>query len=227
MALNPTDIGVMFDCDGTLLDSMPAWRGMETHLAELCGVELSKAQRDDLTTFSIPECAKFFHDMGLGADEDEVLEIMDGYMYRFYSELSVPRPGALELVRGLYEAGAHLAITSSTPQHYLQAGMKHCGFAPYLEVICSVDDVNSSKRTPKVWQYAQGILGTATENTWGVEDALYAVLVLKEAGYHTLGIHDHDLAGSFAQLYAECDHAVHTFEGFSAGDFLAIACSEA
>lgn len=225
--LNPSDIGMMFDCDGTLIDSMPAWRGMETHLAELCGVELSRAQRDDLTTFSIPECAKFFHDMGLGADEDEVLQIMDDYMYRFYRELSKPRPGALEFIRGLHEAGVHMCITSSTPQKYLQVGMEHCGFTPYLEAICSVDDVQSTKRTPKVWQHAQGILGTATENTWGVEDALYAVEVLKSAGYRTLGIHDHDLAGTFAQLHAACDHALHTFDGFSAGDFLAIACAEA
>lgn len=213
----------MFDCDGTLIDSMPAWRGMEGHLANLCGVELSRQQRDDLTTFSIPECAAFFHNMGLGADEDEVLGIMDDYMYTFYREKSEPRPGVLELLAGLHEAGVHLSITSSTPQKYLQVGAAHCGFDKYFEAICSVDDVNSTKRTPKVWQYAQAKMGTPLEGTWGVEDSLYAVEVLKGAGYKTLGIYDQDLSATPEQLQQHCNHALLTFEGFSATDFLEIA----
>lgn len=216
----------MFDCDGTLIDSMLAWRGMESHLAELCGVTLSRQQKDDLTTFSIPECAKFFHDMGLGANEDEVLHIMDDYMYVFYREQAVARPGVLDLVAGLYERGVHCCVTSSTPQKYLQVGMEHCGFKPYLEGIFSVDDVNSSKRTPKLWQYAQAQMGTPLEGSWGVEDAIYAVDVLRGAGFHTLGIYDQDLSATYSQLQAGCDHALRTFEGFTAEDFLQIAQAE-
>ena len=221
--MDASHIGVMFDCDGTLIDSMVAWRGLEDEMAGRVGIELSRADKDAITAFTIPECAAFFHERGLGASVDEVIGLMDDYMLAFYRERAVPRPGSLDFVRGLHEAGARLCITSSSPQRYLQAGMERCGFAPYLHAIVSVDDVGASKREPAVWNHACELLGTPRATTWGVEDSVYAVHTLTGAGYPTLGIYDCDLSGTKEQLAAACTHTIDTFEDFTAEDFLRIA----
>ena len=65
---------MIFDCDGTLLDSMRVWREAETELARRANVTLSAADTDALTAMTIPECGAFFHErFGLGASGDEVI----------------------------------------------------------------------------------------------------------------------------------------------------------
>ena len=61
-------IGVIFDCDGTLIDSMMVWRETEAGLARRANVTLTAAEIDALTAMTIPECGAFFHErFGLGS----------------------------------------------------------------------------------------------------------------------------------------------------------------
>ena len=71
-------IGVIFDCDGTLIDSMMVWRETEAGLARRANVTLTAAEIDALTAMTIPECGAFFHErFGLGSSGDEVVAMMD------------------------------------------------------------------------------------------------------------------------------------------------------
>ena len=161
-------IGVIFDCDGTLIDSMMVWRETEAGLARRANVTLTAAEIDALTAMTIPECGAFFHErFGLGSSGDEVVAMMDELMLEFYRERALARPGALEFVQALAERGVRMSVASSSPQPYLQAGLERCGFAPYLDAIVSVDDVGASKREPAVYDHAREAMGTPLAATWG------------------------------------------------------------
>ncbi len=218
-------IGVVFDCDGTLIDSMTVWRQLEDELARLAGVTLTKQDTDLLTTLTIPECAAFFHDnFDLGTSGANVEAMMADFMLDFYRERASARPGALEFVQGLAERGVRMSVASSSPQPYLQAGLARCGFTPYLDAIVSVDDVKKSKREPAVFDRARDFMGTPVGSTWGVEDSVYAVNTLSGAGYRTLGIYDCDLSGTYAQLTAACDRVIRSFEEIDADALVAWTC---
>lgn len=217
-------IGVVFDCDGTLIDSMNVWRELEDDLARRAHATLTKEDTDALTTMTIPECSAYMHEkFGLGESPMDVVAMIDDFMSDYYANRCVARPGALELVRGLHEAGIPMAVASSSPKHLLDLGLAHVGMAHYLEAIVSVDQAGKSKRDPDVYDLARASLGTTRENTWGVEDSLYAVFTLKNAGYRTLAIYDCDMAGSQDDLKREADAFVEMFEGFTAQDFLALS----
>lgn len=214
-------IGVIFDCDGTLLDSMKVWREAEGELARRAGVTLSAAETDALTSMTIPECGSFFHErFGLGASSDEVVTMMDELMLEFYRERALARPGALAFVQGLAERGVRMSVASSSPQPYLQAGLERCGFAPYFDAIVSVDDVGTSKREPAVYDRAREVMGTPLATTWGVEDSVYAVGTLTAAGYRTLGIYDCDISGTREALRDAAERFVESFEGFDVETFI-------
>lgn len=216
--------GVIFDCDGTLIDSMGAWRELEADLARRVGAELDKEDTDALTTMSIPECGAYLHGkFGLGESPEEVVGTIDDFMMDYYANRSVARPGALRFVRGLADAGVPMAVASSTPSALLRAGIEHAGFAPYMRAIVSVDDVGKSKREPAVYDRAREALGTTRAQTWGFEDATYALRTLNAAGYHTFGVYDCDLSGTFEELAGEADMVARSFEAVSAADFLKAA----
>lgn len=214
-------IGVIFDCDGTLIDSMDAWRDLEGELGRRVGVELTSEDRQTLCTLNIPESAQYFHDrFGLGASGDEVVGMMDEIMLDFYGHRAVARPGALAFIDGLARHGVVMSVASSSPKPYLEAGLACAGIAPYLEAVVSVEDVHSNKRNPKVYDHTRGLMGTSTSLTWGFEDAIYAVRTLARAGYGTVGVYDHDLSGTWGQLSAEADLAIRSFEDLDAERFL-------
>ncbi len=203
---------------------MGAWRELEADLAWRVGAELDKEDTDALTTMSIPECGAYLHGkFGLGESPEEVVGMIDAFMMDYYANRSVARPGALRFVRGLADAGVPMAVASSTPSALLRAGIEHAGFAPYMRAIVSVDDVGKSKREPAVYDRAREALGTTRAQTWGFEDATYALRTLNAAGYHTFGVYDCDLSGTLEELAGEVDMVARSFEAVSAADFLKAA----
>lgn len=222
--MKQTKTGIIFDCDGTLLDSMGVWRELEADLARRVGADLSKEDRDALTAMTIPECGQFLHGkFGLGASADDVVGMIDEFMMDFYENRAVVRPGVMPFVQGLAERGVPMAVASSTPGPLLRAGMRSAGLAPYLRAIVSVDDVGCSKREPAVYDRAREALGTMRVQTWGFEDALYAIRTLRGAGYHTMGVYDCDTSATWAQLQSEADRAIRSFEDITAEEFLEVA----
>lgn len=217
-------LGVIFDCDGTLLDSMNVWRELEESLGKRAGVTLTKRDTDILTTLTIPECGAYFHEQfGLGSSCEEVVSMIHEFMLVYYSQRCCEREGALAFVRALAAYGVHMCVASSSPQVFLQAGMKHAGFAPYIDAILSVDDVGASKREPAIYQKAQEIMGTQTHLTWGFEDSTYAVETLRNAGFKAVGVYDCDKSGTFESLSKSATIAIRSFTELSAEEFIAQA----
>lgn len=199
-------VGVIFDCDGTLLDSMEMWHSLDDRLAARAGITLMAADRDYLTACTLEECGVYFHEqLGVGASAAAVMEAFDEELLRFYRDEVTTKPGARSLVETLASAGVPMAIASSTPPGLLRIGLERAGLASAMEAILSVEDVDSSKREPLVYDRAREALGTERAATWGVEDALYAIRTLNEAGYRTLAVFDSMTAGTPSDLAAEAD----------------------
>ncbi len=222
--LNEAPIGVIFDCDGTLLDSMGVWREMESEFARRAGGELSPADKELLTTLTTPEAGRFFHEkFGLGASPQDVVRMVGEYMMEFYSTRAKARPGALAFVRALFERGVRLSVASSSPMPYLLAGLSHTDFLPLFDAVVSVDDVGKPKREPAVYDRARHLMGTDLSLTWGVEDALYAIGTLKRAGYHTLAVYDCDMSGTYEALAFAAERVVRDFRELDPDGFVEIA----
>lgn len=212
MVETSAEFGCIFDCDGTLIDSMVAWREVEDELARLAGVELTKEQTDLITTLTLPEVGEFFHgQLGVGNSPQGVLDLIGEFMADFYGNRAQPRAGALEFVQALAARGVPMAVASSTPSALLRAGIEHAGFAPYMRAVVSVDDVGHSKREPHVYDCARASLGTPRHRTFGFEDAAYALGTLRAAGYRTVGVYDCDLSGTYEQLASVAERTVCSF----------------
>lgn len=182
--------GAIFDCDGTLLDSLDVWRGLEGVLAREAGVVTTLEERKLFTTFTIPEVAHYFHAVhGLAASDEAVVAIINEYMMNYYRTASL-LPGAAEAVEACARAGVKMAVASSSCPAYLNAGLESTGLKPYFDAVVSVDDVASTKREPLIFNHVRELLGTPREATWGFDDSLYAMDTLRNAGFPVVGLFD-------------------------------------
>ena len=215
------DIGVIFDCDGTLVDSMGAWHEVDRTLAAEAGITLTEADAEAITTMSLPEASAYLHEQcGLGESNEAVLEMIFDRMRAFYANEVEARPGALAFVQALHERGVPMAVASSTPADMLATCVERCGFAPYMKTVVSVDDLQTSKREPAVYDHARSFLGTDRAHTWAFEDAAYALDTLRAAGYRTGAIYDNDISGTRDQLFQRAEFLIASWEDFDPDTFL-------
>ena len=214
-------IGVIFDCDGTLIDSMGVWRELEAEMARRAGTMLAPADIELINTLTIPEGGRYFHErFGLGSSSEDVVGMMNDFILGYYRDRAEARPGVMGFIDALAQRGVAMTVASSSPQAYLQAGLKRTGIAPYLDAIVSVDDVGKPKREPDVYDRARAIMGTSLASTWGFEDSIYAVRTLVRANYGVVGVYDRDDSGTWDQLEAESSFAIRSFEDLSADAFI-------
>ena len=213
---------LIFDCDGTLVDSIGAWHEAELQLVSEVGVELTKEERDELNALTLEEAAAFFHDrFGIRGSAQEVIEAILDYLLVFYLTRSKANPGALDFVRSLAGKGLSMCVLSSSPQSLIQAGMERGGFLPYMDRVISVEDLDMTKRDVATYEHVCELFGVTTAQSWFFDDSWYALATAREAGCKTVGVFSSDSCGTHEELARYSDVVVDTFEELDPTLFLA------
>ena len=178
--------GFIFDCDGTLLDTLDAWEDAERDLFAQAG-ELTQAQEDEIHAAPIEQAAAILHERyGVGESAEDVLAHLDGHLLPHYRDISVPMKGALEFVREVHERGIPCVVVSSSPRRYLAAGLERAGVLDCFKELVSTDEVGASKQDFKIYEVAVRELGCDAARVWAVDDAPYAIAVMHEFGLKTI-----------------------------------------
>lgn len=213
--------GVIFDCDGTLLDSLGAWNELELYMVQQAGEALTLEMSSYLATLTMPETAQWWHEkFSVGSSADAVLDDMVDFLHTYYAERVRPRVGVPEFLDELASRGIRMSVASSSSEDLLHVGLKACGLIEYFDRVLSVDMVGAPKREPKIYLTACDIMGTTPSDTWGVDDALYAIHTLNKAGFRSLGIYSAPESGAREDLLRDAYWYIDEFSEVNVEEFL-------
>ncbi|UCF34773.1 MAG: HAD family phosphatase [Phycisphaerales bacterium] len=191
-----SDIGVVFDMDGVLVDSAePHFRSWQ-ELAKENGVQVTREQFG--STFGRHN--RDIIPLLFGSASEERLKALSERKEEIYRELirdNAPIvPGAVELVRALHRAGAKLAVGSSGPRANIDLVLRAMEVDEILDAVVSADDVTRGKPDPQVFSLACARLGLDPARCVVVEDAPAGVEAGKAAGAAVVAVLMHHPAAA-------------------------------
>ncbi len=186
---------VMFDLDGTLIDSVPVYFRIAAAMLEEVG--LPPASREAVAAMLKTGLAGFHHlipeEMSDRREEliEACLEAGRRISERLYTESVVLIPGTGELLRRLAGAGIRIGVVSSSHSRYIERKLlplKKAGLEPLIEAVIVIEDTACMKPSPEPVQACARRLGVATERSCLVGDADVDILAGKRAGTCTVGV---------------------------------------
>ncbi len=187
--------GVIFDADGTLLDSMGFWTSTVYDIVAMSGVdEPEPGLIEKLTPMSMYEGAVYMKEnYGIKMSVEEMIEEENRRVLEFYTTKVTLRPGMEELTAGLLERGIPMVVASATDRSMIESALAHTGIRSRFGAVLSCSDVGVGKDRPEIFLKACEIMGTKPENTLVVEDNPTAVNTAKNASFRTVMVNDDSL----------------------------------
>ncbi|MGH8794306.1 MAG: HAD family hydrolase [Stackebrandtia sp.] len=180
---------VLFDMDGTLLDSEKLW---EVGLQDLCahlGGELSRAAREGLVGMDQTSSMWLVHrDLGLSTDGvDASAAWLETRMAELFAQGVVWRPGARELLAEVRAAGLPTALVTATVRRLVDVIIDTVGPENFDVTVCG-DEVARNKPSPDPYLEAARALNVAPGACVAIEDSPTGTTSAREAGCQVLTV---------------------------------------
>jgi len=181
--------GVLFDMDGTLVDSEKVWDVGLTELAGRYGGVLSADARARMVGSNMSRSMAILHDDIGQPWRDPVASVtwLEERMKELFAAGLVWRPGAAELLAGLSAAGVPLALVTATRRHLVDVALDTIGRAHFGAVVTG-DEVDHTKPHPLPYLTAAALLGVDVRRCVAIEDSPTGVASALAAGAAVLAV---------------------------------------
>lgn len=182
---------LLFDCDGTILDSMHIWSQPIKKILQKYDYTLTKEEKGAIEALDYDSmCHWLAENVALDMSYEDSKEYFDKTINGAYENTLMPKDGAVEILKELKDQGFEMAIASSTDIKLLEKAFRRLEMTDYFEFIITPDSSPYNKGEKEFWELACYKINEDPENVLIYDDALYAVKAAKSAGLVTCGIKD-------------------------------------
>ncbi len=183
---------ILFDLDGTLLDTEKYFKVFWRKAAAVFGYEMSEEQALQLRSLGKPYAPTLLKEW-FGEDfcYEQVRDERRNLMKKHLDKVGLEKKcGAEETLLWLKENGYRIAIATATPVDRAKEQLEQVGLLSYVEDIVSAAQVKCGKPSGDVYRYAVEKLGERPENCLAVEDSPNGVKSANDAGIDVIMIPD-------------------------------------
>lgn len=213
--------GILFDLDGTLLDSMGVWSNLAISFIEEKGLDYKGETADTQKGLSVEELPEFFKKTyNLQTSAQEIGDYIADTMAHHYRHSFEYKEGVVDLLEAFKAKGYKMCITTATLSYYCDLLDQRLDLRSYMDFIQSPDLVNTSKSDPAFFDIAIKNLGTDPAKTYVFDDALYAMENANSLGLYPVGVYDETSLGELDQIKEISHIYLETFKNLDMDLFL-------
>ena len=186
----PRLAAVLWDMDGTLVDTEPYWLDVERELVESFGGTWTKEHGLQLVGSALERSAHILQSFGVDMETWDLIRHISG---RVTERLAVEipwRPGARELLAELREARVPTALVTMSISPMAHSVIAAIGFDAF-DVVVAGDQVERPKPHPDPYLQAASALGVDIARCVAIEDSIPGTTSASASGAATVAVPAH------------------------------------
>lgn len=182
---------VIFDMDGTLVDSMWMWGAIDEEYLARFNLEVPPDLRHRIEGMSFDETAVYFKERFHIEDDVAQMKACWNEMARekYRTEVQLKK-GAEGFLQELKKNGIKTGIATSNSPELLQVIMEHHGLYRYIDKVQTACQIGKGKPAPDIYLDVARQLGTEPAHCLVFEDIVQGVMAGKNAGMKVCAIYD-------------------------------------
>ena len=212
---------VLFDLDGTLVDSMWMWTDIDVEYLGKYGYELPPELQKEIEGMSFSETAVYFKKrFCLPQSLDEIkAEWIEMAKYKYAHEVPV-KPGALSFLRYLKEQGIRAGIATSNSRELLDAVMGSLGLDQYIDCNMTSCEAGAGEAAPGIYPEGGERLCVVPQGWLGFGGTPAGNPAGHNAGIRVCAMEDSHVADQKSEVCRMADYYIHDFGQVLDGSFV-------
>ncbi len=204
---------VIFDVDGTLVDSMWIWKQVDIEFLGKRGIPLPEKLQSEIEGMSFSETAIYFKaKFDLRETLEEIKAEWNAMAEDYYRTHIKLKGGVKELLELLQDKGFTMGIATSNSRELVDHMLANHGIRQYFSKIRTSCEVEKGKPHPDVYLKVAEDMGIAPDNCLVFEDTLAGVMAAKSAGMKVFAVADEISFESKDKLAEMTEGYIHSFE---------------
>ncbi len=183
--------GVIFDFDGTLLDTLSEWKNIGERYLISKGKSPEKNINEILRPLSLEEAGKYFiKNYGIKLTVEEIIAEIDELISDKYINHFQLKPYVKEYIDKLKKDNVKMCIATATISNLVYAALERLNVKEYFDFVLTCSEVGYSKRYPNIYIECGEKLGFDKKDIVVYEDTISCIETAKKAGFNVVGIYD-------------------------------------
>ena len=204
---------IIFDLDGTVIDSMPVWKNTGRNFLINNGFAVPENLHSVVKTQTIGQTAEYFRtDLGVTHSVEEIIKEVVTFVEEAYRNTIPLKPFVREFLDKELEKGTKMCILTASESSYIQPALERLDLLKYFEFILTCTETGHYKTEPDVYRIAMEKLGGTIENTIIFEDALYAIQGAKKGGFTVYAIADPITEADNQMIRSTADKYINSYK---------------
>lgn len=203
---------VIFDLDGTLVDSMWVWDAIDEEYFRNHGMVVPTGLQERISGMSFSETAEYIKTKYGIADSIETMKDTWNRMAeeKYAKEVSL-KPGAMEFLCLLKQKGYRTGVATSNSRHLVEIALEGQKIRGLIDSVHTACEVAHGKPNPDIYLLVAEDLGVKPEHCLIFEDIVEGIQAGKNAGMHTCAIDDAASGHIWQEKVWEAEYAVRDY----------------
>ena len=203
---------ILFDFDGTLVDSNQVWEEVDNTFLARRGLTPTREYSETVGHSIFPLAARFTIDYyHLAMTPQAVMDEWTQLGREAYLSQVPAKPGALTFLEQCRRQGEEMVLLTACVPEFCKAALRRLDMEGYFSRVIFVQELGMLKKDPATFVHVLGELGRRPEESTLYEDSPGACAAAKVAGLTVVGVYDPFYARYEEELKALCHRYIHSF----------------
>ena len=182
---------VIFDMDGTLIDSTSLWHDIDTEFFRKRGMEIPKEYAQEIVHLGLTQAARLTKQKyGIKESEQEIIDEWHQMSLDMYTKDVQLKEGAIELLEFFSKKNIPMAIATANDDKLYMPCLKRLDILKYFSFIDDVNSVKEGKQSAKIYEDLAEKMKTQKEFVMVIEDMPTCVKTAHSNGFITVAVFD-------------------------------------